>query len=155
MSAKRNRWSVRHRVRSRNLTLSKRATEAANPEDHAPVRIGARYTVVMRGGKAVLHLLSDYYTDAVLEAARGEDIEPLGTRGHTTSIPLFLGDLYVGEVNYPPNGNQKTVEAIERNVKNYTAGSDSGSSLTLSTQPVIPQEIADKGVEKARRGKYV
>ena len=58
-------------------------------------------------------------------------------------------------MNYPPNGNQRTVAAIERNVNNYTAGSDSGPSLTLSTQPVIPQEIADKGVAKAKRGRNV
>ena len=80
-------------------------------------RFGAGYTVILRGGSAVLHLLSDYYTDAVLEAAIGEDLEPLGVRGHTTSIPLFLGDLYVGEVNFPPNGNQRTVKAIREKCK--------------------------------------
>ena len=93
----------RHRrVRFKNLAISKRIREAADQGDNAPIRFGDRYSVIMRGGRAVLHLLSDYYSDAVLEAAQDEDIEPLGTRGHTTSFPLFLGDLYVGEVNYPP-----------------------------------------------------
>ena len=68
-------------------------------------------------------------------AAQDEDIEPLGTRGHTTSIPLFLGDLYVGEVNYPPNGNQRTVKAIQRNVNNYTAP----AAPTASTPPTLSQ----------------
>ena len=155
MRARRKRWRVNHRVRFKNLALSKRIREAADQGDNAPIRFGNRYTVIMRGGRAVLHLLSDYYTDAVLEAAQDEDIEPIGTRGHTTSFELFLGDLYMGEVNYPPNGNQRTVKAIERNVNNYTAASDSGPSLTLSTQPVILQEIADKGVAKAKRGRNV
>ena len=155
MSARCKRWSVNRRVRFRKLARSKRIREAADQGDDAPIRFGDRYTVIRRNGMQVLHLLSDYYTDAVLEAAQDEDIKPIGTRGHTTSIELFLGDLYVGEVNYPPNGNQRTVEAIECNVNNYTAGSDSGPSLTLSTQPVIPQEIADKGVAKAKRGRNV
>lgn len=67
------------------------------------------------------------------------------------STLIYLDNLYVGSVNTSPNGNQRTVEAIQRNVNNYTAGSDSGKSLTLSTQPVIPQEIANKGVAKAKR----
>ncbi len=126
----------RHRrVRFKNLAISKRIREAADQGDNAPIRFGDRYSVIMRGGRAVLHLLSDYYSDAVLEAAQDEDIEPLGTRGHTTSLPLFLGDLYVGEVNYPPNGNQRTVEAIQRNVNNYTAP----AAPTASTPPTLSQ----------------
>ena len=77
MRARRKRWRVNHRVRFKNLALSKRIREAADQGDNAPIRFGNRYTVIMRGGRAVLHLLSDYYTDAVLEAAQDEDIEPI------------------------------------------------------------------------------
>lgn len=60
MSARRNRWSVNRRIRFKNLAISKRIREAADQGDNAPIRFGDRYSVIMRGGRAVLHLLSDY-----------------------------------------------------------------------------------------------
>ena len=88
-----------------------------------------------------------------MEAAQDEDIAALGIRGYGVSTKLFLRDVYVGEVNASPNGNQQTVEVIQRNIKNYNPRLGTLRSLTLSTQPIIPQEIADKGVEKAKRGR--
>lgn len=162
MSARGKGWGVDRRVRFKTLDRGGRVSKAVKQRRHEPANFGDRYAAIRRYGQEVLHMLANYYSDDVLKAAQDEDIEPFGTLGYIASTKLFRGNLYLGAVSSGPNGNQRTVEMIKRNAKiyagrrnvnNFNPRRNTVRSLTLTTQPVISQEIADKGVEKARQAK--
>lgn len=113
---------------------------------------GEWYTKVQRNGKAVLYVMTDYYIDAVLEAARAEEIEP-PPDGLIPQVAIIVmnGNLHIGLVPMRMNASNVTAKIIINHVKSRTEPAADEPSLTLSTMPVIEPEIANEGVDNAKR----
>lgn len=112
---------------------------------------GSSYTIVERNGEEVLHLLSEYYTDSVLEAAKEDDLHPLPSEGLSVSTIIYFGDQYAAKVPWVPNNTFNTLEAINRNFDVQENTYKNVTSLTNSSQPRISWPIYEKGVREARK----
>ena len=118
---------------------------------------GEYYTEVQRDGNAVLHVLTDYYTDAVLQAAEAEDIQPTSAGNRPYEMVGILSDkLHVAYLPYNFPGSNVATLIIRHTFKRIAAGDDHKPSLTRSAlPPVIKPKIANKGVENAKRDGHI
>ena len=121
-------------------------------ENYVPSRFDPWYTVIKRNQQEVLHISTEYYTDSVFEAIKKDDIHPIPGEEWRAYTTQFLGDLYFCSIYGLPKSNFNTWNAINRNIEKVQSDRHPGGpSLTLSSQPVIPPEISDKGIRKARQ----
>ncbi len=113
---------------------------------------GNSYTRVNRNGAQVLHLLSEYYTESVLEAAKEDDLHPPSSRGLSVSTNICWGDQYAALVHGWESVTPNTLEVIRRNIERQEDADQSTPSLTSSSEPRIDLSTYLKGVLRARKG---
>lgn len=112
---------------------------------------GKYYTEIQRDGKAVLHVMTDYYIDAIFHCARAEKLEPPPRDDVYKSLIISIGNLHIAMIHLSLHGSTVIADIIRNHIKSLAKPDDDQPSLTLSTQPVIEPEIANKGVENAKR----
>ena len=112
---------------------------------------GSSYTRVSRNGAQVLHLLSECYTESVLEAAKADDIHPPPSKGVSVSTSICLGDQYVALVHGWGSVTPKTLEVIRSNFERKKDTDQSTPSLTRSFEPRIEWRTFIRGFNRARQ----
>jgi len=121
-------------------------------ENYVPSRFDPWYTVIKRDQQEVLRISTEYYTDSIFEAVKKDEIHPIVGGEWRVYTTKFLGDLYFCSIYGMAESNFNTWNVINRNVEKVQSHKyPGGPSLTLSSQPVIAPETADKGVRKARQ----
>ena len=112
---------------------------------------GSSYTRVNRNGAQVLHMLSEYYTESVLEAAKEDALHPPSNRGVSVSTVVYVGNQYAALVHGGGNVTPNTLEAIKRNFGRQKEPYQFTPSLTNSSQPRIVYPTYVKGASRARQ----
>ena len=99
---------------------------------------GCWYTSAKRNEEEVLHLLSEYYTDSVLEAAKKDDLHPLPSEGYGVSTIIYSDDQYVAQVHGGMDRPSNTLKVIRSNIEEQEKPYQFRSSLLNSSEPVGP-----------------
>ena len=119
--------------------------------DGEGLSFGRSYTMVNRNGEQVLYLLSEYYDNSVLEAAKEDDFRPPSRERLRLRTYISMGDQHVAMVEGASSSIPKTIEAINNNIDRQKDPDQSTSSPTSSSEPRIEFPTYLKGVLRARR----
>lgn len=112
---------------------------------------GPSYTRINRYGGQVLYMLSEYYDDSVLKAAKEDDIHPAPRESATVHSVMLLGDLRVASVHTGSNPPDKTLEVIRRKLERKKDPYQFTPTLTASSQPRIEIPTYRRGERRARQ----
>ena len=138
-------------------TVEERRIEDLVPEeeldqmDEDGLSFGRSYTRVNRNGEQVLYLLSEYYDESVLEAAKEDDIQPPARERVSVSMYISVVNQHVAMVEGGSSITPKTWEVIKGNIDRQEDPDQLTPSLTTSSQPRISWSTYLKGVGNARQ----
>ena len=119
--------------------------------DENGLSFGRSYTRVNRNGEQVLYLLSEYYDESVLEAAKEDDLQPPPRERVSVSTLIGVGNQHVAMVEGESSITPKTLEVIKGNLERQKDPYQFTPSLTTSSQPRISLSTYLKGVGNARQ----